>query len=642
MKRLYLDIETYSSLNLKKRGVYRYSESESFEILLLAYAFDSETVEVVDLANGEQIPSKVLEAFKDPGVIKCAHNANFERVCLRSAGYDIPIEQWECTAVKASYLGMPRSLKDLSTHCRLKEHSKKDGSALIKSFCAPKKTKKGLKKFTRLDAPDLWEDFKSYVRFDVESLRSIDSKISKYEWPEFEKLNYVLDQKINDKGILIDKTLVNKAIELRDELIQQIEFKTAYLNLRSGKQVKEFIRAEGVNVTSLNKEAVKKLKGEPISQKVRDVLEAREIVNKSSLKKLDTMASVAMKADGRARGLFAAFGARTGRWAGRLIQLQNLPRNSKQGEALLNARNSVLDGTLMNSDTKPHETISDLIRTCLIPNKGNKFIVADFSAIEARVLSWLAGEEWRLEVFRTHGKIYEASAARMFNVPIEEVTKGSDYRQKGKIAELALGYQGGVGALAAMDGGTMDDETRKQIVKQWRAANPKIANTWYEIEDSIYAYSTRCPGIKCLNNFICIDKVQNALRITLPSARAIHYRYFFSIKENMDGVNRIDEGRLMGYHVQNKGTEHTYGGKLIENVVQAIARDVLAVSMQRLDAAGFEIVAHVHDEVICEVPAAEADEKLELMCKIMGTQIDWAPGLPLKADGFTCDFYQKD
>ena len=642
MKRLYLDIETYSSLNLKKRGVYRYSESESFEILLLAYAFDSEAVEVVDLANGEQIPSKVLEAFKDPGVIKCAHNANFERVCLRSAGYDIPIEQWECTAVKASYLGMPRSLKDLSTHCRLKEHSKKDGSALIKLFCAPKKTKKGLKKFTRLDAPDLWEDFKSYVRFDVESLRSIDSKISKYEWPEFEKLNYVLDQKINDKGILIDKTLVNKAIELRDGLIRQVEFKMAYLNLRSSKQVKEFIRAEGVNVVSLNKEAVKKLKGEPIGQKVRDVLEAREIVNKSSLKKLDTMASIAMKADGRARGLFAAFGARTGRWAGRLIQLQNLPRNSKQGEALLNARDSVLDGTLTTSDTKPHETLSDLIRTCLIPNKGNKFIVADFSAIEARVLSWLAGEEWRLEVFRTHGKIYEASAARMFNVPIEEVTKGSDYRQKGKIAELALGYQGGVGALAAMDGGTMDDETRKQIVKQWRAANPKIANTWYEIEDNIYDCSVTRPGIKCLNGFICVDKIPNALRITLPSGRAIYYWGFFCTKENRDGVNRIDEGRSMGYHVQNKGMEHTYGGKLIENVVQAIARDILAVSMQRLDAAGFEIVAHIHDEVVCEVPAEEADGKLELMCKIMGTQTDWAPELPLKADGFTCDFYQKD
>ena len=639
--KIYLDIETYCDLDLKRSGVYKYSEHSTFEIMLLAYAFNTDEVKVIDLANGEKIPSDLAAALLNPAIVKVAHNANFERVCLRQIGYEIPINQWECTAAKAAYFGFPRALSNLSVCLNLGDKGKLEtGHDLIKLFCIPDKNGN---RMTAVQKPDEWDDFKEYIHFDVIAAREISTKLdSRYHYPSFEKSNYELDQKINDRGVLIDLSFVAKAVSARDELIHTKEKHMLDLgvNLRSGKQVKEALLDKGIKTDNLRKDTVSKIKNETDNLEVKELLESKEIVCKTSLKKFDAMINVTSDLDNHARGLFQYYGAGTGRWAGRLIQLQNLPRNSKTGADLLNARNSVLDGTLLKGGINHHETLSDLIRTCLIPNKGKLFAVADFSAIEARVLSWLAGEEWRLEVFRTHGKIYEASAARMFGVPIESVTKGSDYRQKGKIAELALGYQGGVNALAAMDGGKMDDKTRKMILWQWREANPKIVRSWHEIEDSIHEYRRGKPAIECFDGKLKIRRVMNALEILLPSTRALYYRFLVA------GTREFEEYaqtiRFIRYVTPRDKEEITYGGKLIENVVQAIARDLLADSMQRLDAAGFDIVAHIHDEIICEVDESEGKEKLEEMCKIMGAKTDWAPELPLKADGYLCNFYQKD
>lgn len=641
---LYLDLETLSSVNLLDCGAYAYAESEDFEILLLAYAFGEEDVTVVDLKLGEKIPLRVSEALFDTSVIKSAFNANFERVCLgKWFQRTMPPEQWSCTAVMARSLGLPGSLERCGEVLCLEENHKKmkNGKDLIRFFCSP--TSKNQKLEWNLPQKNMekWNEFKDYNSRDVEAERSIRKKLSQYPATESEVELWVLDQKINDRGVKIDLTLAEQASrldsELEGRLLEEAQLLTGLPNPKSQKQLKEWIFQEtGQEVSSLSKENLPKLTKKIDSLNVLRTLAIYTALNKTSVEKYNTMLKVTSRKDHRARGVLQFYGAsRTGRWAGRLIQVQNLPRNKMSDGSLNCARWLLEQGEFPSFELifdNVADTLSQLVRTAIIPKEGHRFIVADFSAIEARVIAWLSGERWRQEVFATHGKIYEASAEQMFGLPKGSVKKGDPMRDRGKVAELALGYGGSQGALINMDALEMGLELSElgSLVNRWRNANVNITNFWRACDQG--AKKVVCEKtVARLPLGVTFYRSGSLLRCRLPSGRDLSYCF-----------PKVQQGTLsyMGEQTKKWCEIESYGAKLVENIVQGVARDCLAVAMLRLEEAGYSIVFHVHDEVILEMPHGIGS--VEEVCEIMGEKIPWAEGLILKAAGYECEYYRKD
>ena len=644
MRTLSIDIETYSSVDLAKSGVYRYAEAPDFEIILFGYSVDSGPVQVVDLASGEAIPQEIQSAILDSKVIKWAFNAQFERVCLsKYFGVWLEPDSWRCTMVWSAYLGLPLSLEGAAIITGVDKKKLTEGKELIRYFsvpCKPTRSNDGRTRNLPEHAPDKWDRFKAYNLRDVEAELSIQAKLQKFPVPEEEWQNYILDQQINDRGIQLDLELVSKAIQcdekVREELTSRLKELTELENPNSVAQMKKWLSENGLETDSLDKASVKELlKDAP--DHLSEVLELRQLLAKSSVKKYSAMEN-AVCADGRARGLLQFYGAnRTGRFAGRLIQVQNLPQNHlldlKQARCLV--RGGHYEALELLYDSIPG-VLSELIRTAFVPKKGYKFIVADFSAIEARVIAWLAGETWRNEVFATHGKIYEASASQMFRVPIEGITKGSPLRQKGKIAELALGYGGSVGALKAM--GALDmgltEEELKPLVYAWRNSNPNIVRLWWDVDRAVKeAVTERC---RTETHRISFEYRSGMLLIRLPSGRQLTY-----VKPRI-GINSFGSESVTYEGIG--GTKkweriESYGPKFVENIVQALSRDILCYSMRKLDEKDFDIVMHVHDEVVLEVPI---EISVQDICALMGHTPPWAQGLLLRADGFDCNFYKKD
>lgn len=655
MRTLAIDIETYSSVSLLKSGVYAYAESPDFEILLFAYAFDDEPVTVVDLAQGEHLPKEVLGALFDGAVLKTAFNANFERTCIsRWLSAAMPPQEWSCTAVMAKELGLPNSLDTVGAVIGLPEDKQKlkTGKALIRYFSIPCKPTKANGQRTRNlpeHAPDKWALYKEYNGQDVEAERAIRRKLSRFSVAESEHALWVHDQNINDRGVMVDLAFAEKAIEydtqLKDELFTEAQGLTGLGNPKSTAQVKSWIAdVSGVAVESLRKDKIADVKEQISEPDVHKMLELRASLSKTSTEKYAAMTRTACS-DNRIRGLTQFYGAgRTGRWAGRLVQMQNLPQNKISDRDLDIARGLVKGGhfdAMSLLYESPTMILSQLIRTAFIPKPGCRFIVADFSAIEARVLAWFAGEQWRMDVFNTHGKIYEASAEKMFHLPPGSVKKGDPMRTKGKIAELALGYGGSVGAMknmGALDMGLTEKEL-KPIVTSWRAANSNITDFWWSVDNAVKSILTRRVPKK-LPQGLELRKEGPLLRLRLPSGRELSY-----VKPHMSegtgpyGGDQITyEGVLQS--TGGWGRIETYGPKLVENIVQATARDCLATAISRLEAKGCPVVFHVHDEVICEIPKGVSS--IDEINEIMGAPISWAPGLPLKADAYECDYYKKD
>lgn len=650
---LSIDIETFSSVDIQKSGLYKYVQSPDFEILLFAYSLNNGPTQCIDLAQGERIPDEIIAALNNPNIIKYAYNAAFEWYAINKFFYS-PINQWRCTMVHGLYCGYTAGLEATAKALGLPQDKQKMtiGSSLIRLFCVPCEPTKRNGYRTRTlphHEPEKWELFKQYNIQDVEVEKAIQQKLSRFPVPYQEQKLWELDQLINANGVAIDMELVEGALHVDEavttELTKEAVQLTGLENPNSQAQLLEWLQKQGIKADNLQKQTVSKLINTVENQTIKRVLEIRQELSKTSVKKYKAMVE-ARCADGRVRGLLQFYGAnRTGRWAGRLVQVQNLPRNyidtldlarklvrEKKVEALKLVYGNVSD------------TLSQLIRTAFIPREGHVFIISDFSAIEARVVAWLAGEEWRLEVFNTHGKIYEASASQMFGVPIEQITKGSDLRQKGKVAELALGYQGGPGALISM--GALESGLTKEelpdIVRRWRASNKRIVDLWYSLENAaLTVVKTGQPvGVRnlLLQRESDIVNGLDFLTITLPSGRKLYYAKPF-IAENAFGKEAV---HYFGVNQTSKKWEKisTYGGKLTENVVQAISRDCLAESLKRLSNAGYSIVMHVHDEVVLEVPKEQAD--LERVERIMSEPIEWAPDLPLAADGFISEYYKKD
>jgi DNA polymerase len=645
-----IDIETFSDIDLGKCGVYRYAESPSFDILLFSYSMDDGQIKLIDLAGGEKLPEEIINSLMDASIIKTAFNANFERVCLmkylcRVLGKEVYLDpsSWRCSEVQAAMLGLPLHLEGVAQVLQLEEQKMSEGKALIRYFCMPCKptaANGGRKRNLPSDAPEKWEQFKAYNIRDVEVELAIRKKLEKYPIPEAEHDLYVLDQKINDRGFQADMNFVMQAITCDRQFSVAATEKayelTGLANPNSVAQLKDWLVSRGVEVESLSKKNVQELVGETKGE-VKEALKLRLLMAKTSVRKYEALER-AVCSDGRVHGLLQFYGAnRTGRWAGRLVQVQNLPQNHLEDLKL--ARDLVKEGRFEDIDLlfgNIPGVLSELIRTAFVPKEGHRFIVADFSAIEARVISWLAGEKWRLEVFASHGKIYEAAASMMFHVPIEEVTKGSPLRQKGKISELACGYGGGVGALKAMGAlemGVEEDELQG-LIDNWRTANPRIVNFWWEVDKAaITAVKERT---KTRTHGIIFTYQSGMLFVTLPSGRNLVY-----VKPKLM-LNKFGREGLTyeGIGATKKWERiETYGPKIVENIVQATSRDLLADAMLRLDQAGFVIVAHVHDEVICEVP--EGKSSVEEICSFMSKGPKWAQGLPLTADGYECEFYQK-
>ena len=644
-----MDLETYSDIDIAKCGVYKYVESENFEILLFAYAFDNETVQVVDITK-EKLPGRLMEALANPSIIKVSHNANFERsAILNYLRIKCPPSSWTCTMVKALTIGLPASLGMIGKAMHLPEDAQKDkaGKALIQYFCKPCKPTKSNGGRTRNlpdHDPEKWELFKSYCIQDVVTEIEIWNKLSVFDTTAKEQQLWSLDQKINDRGVGSDIELIDNAIkcnsEFTEKMKQEAKELTGLSNPNSPSQLKEWIGGRiGHEVTSLTKEAVPLLIEEAQDDEVVRILELRQLMSKTSVKKYQTMKNSRCD-DGRIRGLLQFYGAnRTGRWAGRLVQVQNLPQNHLPDldRARELVRSGAYDDVEFLFDSIP-DTLSQLIRTAFIPREGNTFMVADFSAIEARVIAWLAGERWRQEVFATHGKIYEASASQMFKVPIESIKKGDPLRQRGKVAELALGYGGSVGALTAMDKNhSIPEEDMPGLVKSWRAANVKITKFWWDCDKAAKrAIEGRTTvslqyGIKFIYS-------PGLLFIQLPSGRKLAY------PRPAIGKGKFDND-VVTYEGMEQTTKQwvqldTYGPKLVENIVQAVARDCLGEAMIKVDKAGYDIAFHVHDEIILDVPRDYGS--MTEVNNIFGEPIDWAPGLLLKAEGYTCSYYQKD
>lgn len=652
-KKLHIDIETYSSVDITTCGSYKYFESLDFEILMIAYAFDDEPIQILDLAKGDDFINFLALHLLNPDIELHAHNANFERNAFHTYGIETPIERWHCSAVKAGYCGLPLSLDGASKALQLGDKGKSaEGKALIKYFSCPVKPTKVNGMRTRNyphHDPEKWERFKDYCKQDVEAEREIGRRLQAYEIPESERLNYFLDQKINDKGILIDLVMTQNAYDIDNrfsaELYTQVKELTGLDNPNSPAQLKAWLQYKtGFEIPSLAKGLLPDLIKDAKNPEVSKVIGLRQMLSKTSTKKYLAMLNCACN-DNRAHGLFQFYGAnRTGRWAGRLIQMQNLPQNHL--EDLEEARACIASGdyaltTLLYDDIP--SMLSQLIRTAFVAKEGYTFAVADFSAIEARVIAWLADEKWRMKVFNTHGKIYEASASKMFNVPIEAVTKGSDLRAKGKVAELALGYQGAIGALKTMGGEKMglSDPEMETIVKRWRIANPAIVALWADMESCAMRAIQYKKKVVSIHKGLIFDCDDMALTIELPSGRKLFYQSP-SFTENKWGKQSI---RYKGMDQVTKQWTYvdTYGGKLTENIIQAIARDLLADSMLRVDKAGYDIVMHVHDEVVVELLSGIAENhNLAVLCDIMGQEVSWAKGLPLTADGYLTPFYKKD
>lgn len=656
MNKLFIDIETYSSAPIADTGAYKYIESPDFEILIIGYAINDGPVHVVDLAMGEKMPEELEEALLDDGTLKIAHNAVFERRSFMRIGYNIPIEQWYCTMVKAAYCGLPLSLDQVSKVLDLQDKKLETGKALIRYFSCPCKPTKINGMRTRNfpeHAPEKWEMYKEYNKYDVLSEREIYTKLEPYVIPDFERKLYKLDQEINDRGILVDTDLAQAAIDVDAEYAEKLTKKAISLtgleNPNSNVQLKNWIFLKtGKVVDSLNKANMPDVYA--MFSDYPNILEALDIrkkLSRTSTKKYRAMINCAMT-DSRARGTFQFYGAnRTGRWAGRLIQLQNLSKNhiSNIGVPRELVRSRDIDTVeLMYDDVS--DILSQLVRTALIAQDGYTLAVADFSAIEARVISWLAGEDWRMNVFRGDGKIYEATGSKMFNVPISAITKGSELRQKSKISELALGYEGSVGALRRMGGEQMglSETEMASLVRKWRDANPSIVDFWKKL-DTASKESVKYHRRVCVDNKVIFDTDDENMIIELPSGRKLFYRHpVFKAKTIGKSTRAVSSLYYEGVVQETKqwGLIDTYGGKLCENITQATARDLLANSMLNLASKGYRIVAHIHDEVLIEVPKDNAKECYDDIVKTMSIPPVWAKDIPLRADGYITPFYLKD
>jgi DNA polymerase len=660
MKNISIDIETYSDVDLQKCGVYKYVESENFEILLFAYSVDGSEVTVVDLAQGEEIPIEIIKALTDEDITKWAFNANFERVCLSiylrrfyeneftsysiledTVGDYLSPVSWKCSMIWSAYMGLPLSLAGAGAVLGLSEQKMTEGKELIRYFCVPCKATKvngGRTRNLPIHDKAKWELFKKYNKRDVEVEMAIQEKLSKFPVPDFIWEEYHLDQEINDRGIALDLDVVKNAISFNERsktvLSHKMQELTGLENPNSVMQMKDWLSNNGLEMDSLGKKEVAAVL-KTVKEPLKTVLELRQQLSKSSVKKYQAMQNVVCR-DGRARGMFMFYGAnRSGRWAGRLIQLQNLPQNHMSD--LADARGLVKAGNYeamnMLYDDIP-DTLSQLIRTAFVPRKGMKFIVSDFSAIEARVLSHLAGEKWRAEVFANGGDIYCASASQMFGVPVEKHGQNAHLRQKGKIAELALGYGGSVGALKAM--GALDmglnEEELQPLVNMWREANPNIVKFWWNVDRAVKkAVIERTPSK--IGNISFFYK-SGMLFIELPSGRRLSY-----VKPKM-GVNQFGSESVTyeGVGATKKWERiESYGPKFVENIVQAISRDILMYAIRTLSHCF--IVGHVHDELIIE---CSKNVSLDAICKQMGRTPPWISGILLRADGYETEFYKKD
>lgn len=660
MHTISIDIETFSSNDLSKCGVYKYVQAPDFDILLFGYAVDGGAVKIVDLAAGEEIPEDILEALTDETVTKWAFNSNFERICLSEwlrrkhpeyfVSYSIPEDTvgdylnphgWKCSMIWSAYMGLPLSLAGAGAVLGLEEQKMKEGKELIRYFCVPcKPTKSNGGRTRNLPEHDRekWNLFKAYNQRDVEVEQSIQQKLAKFPVPDFVWEEFWLDQEICDRGIAIDRKMVEEAIVLdeisKNELSKTMCQMTALDNPNSVVQMKQWLSGQGIEMDSLGKKEVAKLIGE-VDGELKEVLKLRQQLAKSSVKKYQAMQN-AMCSDGRARGMFQFYGAnRSGRWAGRIIQLQNLPQNHMEDleEARVLVKNGDYEALSMLYDSVP-EVLSELIRTAFVAKDGYKFVVSDFSAIEARVLSWLAGEKWRTEVFINNGDIYCASASAMFGVPVEKHGENAHLRQKGKIAELALGYGGSVGALKSMGALEMgiEEEELQQLVDMWRQSNPNIVRFWWDVDRAVknVVKNRTQEEVKGIRFYY----KSGMLFIKLPSGRQLSY-----VKP------RMGENKFGGESVTYEGVGGTkkweriesYGPKFVENIVQAISRDILSFAMQTLSHCF--ICGHVHDELIIE---CSKDVSLDAICEQMGRTPSWATGLVMRADGYETEFYKKD
>lgn len=657
---MHVDIETFSDVEIGKAGVYRYSESPLFEILLIAYALDDNEIQIADLAQGDEFPEELFQAIFDEDTECVAHNAQFERVCFSNylkKNYPgifladdefLKPDNWVCTMVQAAENGLPLSLDGVAQVLKTGEQKDKRGKDLIRYFCVPCKptaSNGGRERNMPQDAPDKWQEFKEYCLQDVATERAIYNKLIKRKLRGFERELYCFDQRVNDRGWLVDIPFVEQCIICdrlhSEEMIKRAYELTGLENPNSVSQLKGWLEERGLEIDSLSKKAVKQavedLDKGGCDEEALEMLRLRQKMAKSSVKKYEACER-AVCADNRARGLFMFYGANhTGRWSGRNIMVHNLPQNHL--EPLKRARELVRTGQFAKVEEEFGNTpnvLSELVRTAFIPKEGCRFIVADFSAVEARGLSWLAGEEWRLDVFRTHGKIYEATASNMFNVPIEEITKTSPLRQKGKQAELGCGYGGSVGALISM--GALENGLEKSelqgIIDAWRKANPKIVQLWYDVDRAVM--KTMKTGKPETVGHLLFSKEKGVLYARLPSGRLIAY-YAPHLTVNHFGR------QAFGYYGVGTGNKwqglESYGAKIVENCCQGMCRDILAEAMLRVEKAGFNIVGHVHDEMIVEVPKGIGS--VQEICDIMSVSPDWCSDLPLSADGYECEFYKK-
>ena len=653
---LSIDIETRSSVDIGKAGAYKYAQSPDFEILLFAYQMDEEEVQLIDLAQGETFPETLRLALQDEQIIKHAYNAAFEWYCLNRAGYRTPLEQWRCTMVHGLYCGYTAGLAATGRAIGLPQDKQKltTGKALIRYFCTPCRSTRangGRRWNLPHHAPEKWELFKEYCRQDVVTERAILQRLSLFPMPEEEQKLWELDIRMNAFGVRVDNDFIEGALYIgeisRERLLREAMEITELENPNSTQQLMKWLEENDVQTDNLRKTTVAELLEGQNPADVQRMLEIRQQLGKTSVKKYAAMEAARGEGD-RVRGLTQYYGAnRTGRWAGRLVQLQNLPRNYIK--TLDYARETVkkknFDGLQLLYGNVP-DTLSQLIRTAFIPSEGHKFVVADFSAIEARVIAWLAGEQWVNEVFATHGKIYEATASQMFGVPVEKIVKGNpeyELRQKGKVATLALGYQGGVPALISQGALRMGltEEELPGIVSRWRQANPRIKDMWFAMEQTALAVMQTAQPQATHGIIFALegDLVygQSFLTVRLPSGRKLFYPRPF-LKENQFGKLAIHY-YTVGQQSKKWEVASTYGGKLTENIVQAIARDCLAETLRRIDARGLQVVFHVHDEVIIDAPT---DVTVEEICGLMAEPISWAPGLILKGAGFESTYYMKD
>lgn len=662
MRHLSIDLETYSSVPLDKAGLYKYVQSPDFEILLFAYSVDGNEVQIVDLAQGEYLPQWLYDAVKSPEYVKRAYNAAFEWYCLsKYYGFLLPIEHWRDTQLHSLYCGYPPSLEKSGKALGLPEEKQKltVGKALIRYFCVPctpTKANGGRTRNLPKHDPEKWRLFKTYCKGDVTTEMEIEKRLSAFPVPDEVEKQWQTNLRINSRGVSVDMDMVHGAIEMgnsiREKLVNEAVAITGLTNPNSVQQLAKWLDKEtNLDIQNLRKDTVAyMLSNQMVKGTAERVLEIRQELGKTSTKKYNAI-ETAVCSDGRVRGLLQFYGAnRTGRWAGRLVQVQNLPRTyiGQLPFARKTVRAREPDKLRAMYGSVP-DTLSQLIRTSFVASEGNTLVDADFSAIEARVIAWLANEHWKLDVFRTHGKIYEASASQMFGVPIERIKKGNpEYalRQRGKVAELALGYQGGVPAMRQMDSGhqldDLSDDEVKEIVTRWRGTNKRIVDLWYKVENAAVSViqtgkQTGVNGLLFTREFD-LNSGLDFMTITLPSQRKLFYA-----KPKL-GQNQWGNPSIIYYGVNQKNKQwseiETYGGKLVENIIQAIARDCLSTAIEHLEQAGFPVVFHIHDEVVIDCPTEKAD--LDAVVKIMTLPIPWAAGLPLNADGWTSDFFRKD